>query len=83
MKLKEIILRNAFALSIIRKFRGKVSNSSIRNIVEILASPFGEIKYVFTKVRTENEKLYQYKLGIVVIIKNEAPYIEELVLEYK
>lgn len=77
MKLKEIILRNAFALSIIRKFRGKVSNSSIRNIVEILASPFGEIKYVFTKVRTENEKLYQYKLGIVVIIKNEAPYIEE------
>ena len=77
MKSKEIILRDAFALKWIRKFRGKVSDSNIRTIVEILASPVGELKYWFTKVRDENVKMFQYKLGIVVIIKNEALYIKE------
>lgn len=75
MSIKNLILRNAFSLEITRCFRRFIDNNAIRNFFQVVISPIGEIKYLFSKKAKHNS--YQYKFGIVCIIKNEADYIEE------
>lgn len=56
----------------------KKNNDLIRNIVQVIASPIGEMKYLFSK-KVDNSNAI-YKLGVVDIVKNEAKFIEEWVL---
>lgn len=74
--LKDIILRNAFALKVVRSFRRHVNNKMLRNAIEVLVSPVGEIKWLLKSVPEEKQR-YNYRLGVVAIIKDEASYIDE------
>lgn len=75
MQLKMLILRNAFSLKATRYIRRKTNSNIIRNAFQVIVSPVGEFKYLFSGKQIH--KSYQYKIGVVCIIKNEADYIEE------
>lgn len=57
----------------------KCSNIKIKRNIALILSPIGIVSLLFN-----NKKIIpKYKLSIVLIIKNEAPYIEEWIEYYK
>lgn len=62
------------------KLKEKISSNKGKKILTVVSLPIGLIKNVSSKEITD-KSTYKYDLAIVVIIKNEGPYIKEW-LEY-
>lgn len=78
MNIKAKIIRNAFSLQCVRWLRRKTNNDFIRTVFQVMLSPIGEMKYLFSRKADNSKRIY--KLGVVAIVKNEARFMEEWVL---
>lgn len=71
-----------YSLDIMIHFRGKHENEKLRKILSILLIPLGIVRYIWVSARAAFARKTPQKCGIVVIIKNEARYIEEFIDYY-
>ncbi len=71
--LKYVLKVASESVSFVYKCRDYTQNNFIRRILKLIALPYGLIKYF----HTEESKSKREGLALVLIAKNEAPYLEE------
>ena len=71
-----------YSLNIMIYFREKFNQETIRKILSIILIPIGIIRYIFVSVKSYFNYDVPNKCAIVMIVKNEGPYLKEYIEYY-
>lgn len=77
------VLHSSERMKLIIKLHGKVTSIKFRKLLDILFIPLGMLNYILITLKPKQLQEFKYGLSIVVIVKNEALYLDEWIMYHK
>lgn len=71
------LLRSPMRLELVYKIDDTTNNLRLRGFLQLVLIPLGLLNLGRLMLMPKSSKTYRYRLSIVTIVKNEAPYLKE------